>query len=165
MSILPFLSLFTNCIVWTTYGLLANDMTVIAPNATGILTGMCQCLYSFPVALLLSLSTSPLMISNLFQMSCVACNSGAYYTYVFSKYHPSSLVKHYLISASIIGATSTMALTLPLADAQTYIGWTGCTLAVILMSSPLATVATVIKEKSTASMPFFMSLVRIHNVH
>ena len=40
MSILPFLSLFTNCIVWTTYGLLANDMTVIAPNATGILTGM-----------------------------------------------------------------------------------------------------------------------------
>ena len=29
-----------------------------------------------------------------------------------------------------------------------------------MMSSPLATMATVIKEKSTAAMPFVMSLVR-----
>jgi solute carrier family 50 protein (sugar transporter) len=124
LPVLPFISLFTNCIVWTTYGLLAQDMTVIAPNVSGILFG-------------------------------------AYYTSVYAKYHPTSLAKYYLGSAAILGGAGAMVALLPAAQAQANIGLLGCTLAVILMSSPLATLATVIRDKSTASMPFIMSFVRV----
>ena len=40
LSIAPFLTLLTNCSVWTLYGLLVGDKTVWVPNAFGILTGM-----------------------------------------------------------------------------------------------------------------------------
>ena len=39
------------------------------------------------------------------------------------------------------------------------LGTIGCALAVLLMGSPLATLSTVIREKSTASMPFGTSLM------
>ena len=39
IPLLPFLSLFMNCIVWTFYGLLKDDMTVLVPNGLGVATG------------------------------------------------------------------------------------------------------------------------------
>jgi len=36
----PFLSMVGNCGVWSTYGVLAGDMTVLVPNGLGILAGM-----------------------------------------------------------------------------------------------------------------------------
>lgn len=38
-SILPSLSLFTNCIIWSWYGYLLGDMTVMLPNLSGTLFG------------------------------------------------------------------------------------------------------------------------------
>ena len=38
------------------------------------------------------------------------------------------------------------------------LGYLGCSLAVILMGSPLATLKTVLTERSTASLPFFTSV-------
>ena len=37
---LPFVSLAANCVVWTLYGILQNDMTVLAPNASGLCFGL-----------------------------------------------------------------------------------------------------------------------------
>ena len=39
MSPLPFASLLTNGVVWTLYGLLKMDKTILYPNALSILTG------------------------------------------------------------------------------------------------------------------------------
>jgi len=40
LSPLPFLSLLTNCIIWTYYGLLRKDNTVFVPNVIGVLSGL-----------------------------------------------------------------------------------------------------------------------------
>ena len=39
LSAFPFVSLLTNCVIWSYYGLLKSDMTVLVPNALGVLTG------------------------------------------------------------------------------------------------------------------------------
>ena len=40
LSPLPFISLFTNCVVWTYYGILIKDMSVTVPNGVGVLAGI-----------------------------------------------------------------------------------------------------------------------------
>jgi solute carrier family 50 (sugar transporter) len=57
LSPLPFVSLLTNCIIWSFYGLLRKDSTVLVPNAIGIVSGLgCVLAYqkhapSFPTTL------------------------------------------------------------------------------------------------------------------
>lgn len=36
----PFISLITNCAVWTTYGSLKKDYTVLCPNISGLIVGV-----------------------------------------------------------------------------------------------------------------------------
>lgn len=55
------------------------------------------------------------------------------------------------------------AVTLPPATAATAIGLTGCTLAVLMMSSPLAVIKTIVKEKNTSAMPFAISFATLLN--
>jgi len=127
LSPLPFVSLYTNCIVWSLYGFFQNDMTVMLPNVSGALFGL-------------------------------------YYTYVYNKYNTGApLTPYFAGSTAIIGGVAGAALTLDPATAATGIGLTGCTLAVILMSSPLATISTVIKDKNTAALPFAPSLATFLN--
>ena len=46
LSGLPFVSLLTNCIVWSLYGLLKKDKTVLIPNTSGIFAGIiCTIIY------------------------------------------------------------------------------------------------------------------------
>jgi solute carrier family 50 protein (sugar transporter) len=46
LSLLPFISLLLNCIIWTQYGILKEDNTIIVPNAIGIFTGIfCTTVY------------------------------------------------------------------------------------------------------------------------
>lgn len=85
---------------------------------------------------------------------------GAYYTRVFLQYAATPPVAILGAGAAVIAASAGLALTQPVAAAAPYIGYLGCTLAVVLMASPLATMATVVREKSTASMSFIMSVVR-----
>eukprot|EP00730_Choanoeca_flexa_P008707 TRINITY_DN12526_c0_g1_i1.p2 TRINITY_DN12526_c0_g1~~TRINITY_DN12526_c0_g1_i1.p2 ORF type:complete len:295 (+),score=61.05 TRINITY_DN12526_c0_g1_i1:2292-3176(+) len=40
MSLLPFISLFTNCVVWSWYGHLIDDSTVFLPNFSGVGFGL-----------------------------------------------------------------------------------------------------------------------------
>jgi hypothetical protein len=40
LSALPFFSLAVNCIVWSLYGLLRKDVTVLFPNFTGMCMGV-----------------------------------------------------------------------------------------------------------------------------
>ena len=48
LSPLPFVSLFVNCVVWSMYGLLKSDNTVLIPNVIGIFVGF-FCSFSYQV--------------------------------------------------------------------------------------------------------------------
>lgn len=124
MSMLPFASLVTNCAIWTWYGVLLQDSTVMLPNASGLLVGL-------------------------------ACSG------IFLKYTTKSQLPMVAGSGLIVASVSAAALTMPAAEVLPYIGYLGDVLAVILMASPLATMSTVLKERSTRSMPFGISLVRV----
>ncbi|EGD77807.1 hypothetical protein PTSG_08897 [Salpingoeca rosetta] len=126
LSILPSLSLFTNCVIWTWYGHLIGDMTVMLPNVSGAIFG-------------------------------------AAYTAVYLKYTTQSQAKLLAGSSAIIAAVTGAALALPTEQVVPYIGLTGDVLAVILMASPLATIRTVLAEKSTKAMPFATSLATFFN--
>jgi len=70
-------------------------------------------------------------------------------------------MKWYAGSAAIVGGTCVAAATMP--NALDVVGMTGCVMAVILLSSPLAVMGKVIKEKSTAALPFGASLAGFLN--
>eukprot|EP00471_Norrisiella_sphaerica_P002466 CAMPEP_0184482698 /NCGR_PEP_ID=MMETSP0113_2-20130426/4274_1 /TAXON_ID=91329 /ORGANISM="Norrisiella sphaerica, Strain BC52" /LENGTH=293 /DNA_ID=CAMNT_0026862591 /DNA_START=149 /DNA_END=1030 /DNA_ORIENTATION=- len=85
---------------------------------------------------------------------------GLYYTSQFAKYHKESMMKWYIGSTAIVGGSAAMA-TMP--GGLDLVGTTGCVMAVILLSSPLAVMGKVIKEKSTAALPFGASLAGFLN--
>lgn len=119
LSPLPFVSLFTNCIIWTLYGLLKNDPIVLVPNGIGVITGgICTLVYNF-----------------------------------YNK--EKTPVKVYTTSLVI----SLVAFYLALQKEWQILGSIGCVLAVAVSGSPLATIKTVIKEKSTAALPLSISLM------
>lgn len=116
LSPLPFTSLAVNCLVWSLYGLLKKDLTVLIPNVNGIVLGLIG------------------MVT-------------------YHKYATNAPKKLYGIGAALCAA----AFKLFLDKDTTKIGLIGCSLAVVLCGSPLATLGTVLKDKSTASLPFMNS--------
>jgi len=117
LSALPFVSLLTNCVIWTYYGVIKNDKTVFIPNGIGILAGA----------------------------GCVAA---------YHRYAPKAPTAIYAVAAAVI-ALCTFLFT---KGNYQLLGYIGCILAVVLSGSPLATLKTVVKDKSTASLPFLPSL-------
>mmetsp|Transcript_13640 Transcript_13640/g.22761 ORF Transcript_13640/g.22761 Transcript_13640/m.22761 type:complete len:218 (-) Transcript_13640:198-851(-) len=122
LSPFPFLSLFTNSLVWTMYGLLRRDPSIIIPNFTGVLAG-------------------------------AGC------TVTYSIFARESLVSSYIGPFLIILASVVIALK----GMANVIASIGCILAVIVMSSPLATINTVIRNKNTDALPFWTSLTACLN--
>lgn len=121
LSPFPFVSLYTNCFIWTLYGYLNHDATVLYANGAGIIAGLI-------------------------------------YTGIFAKYTHISMLKYYAGSIAILAPMLTSHLWLDTSNAIQLLGSFGCASAVILMASPLATLKNVIKDKSTESIPFVMSL-------
>ena len=117
LSALPFVSLLTNCIIWTLYGYLKSDNTVLVPNAIGII-------------------------------------AGGFGTFMFNKYSTDKPMKIYAVSILLSAIASFLAFT---GNWHT-LGLLGCILAVAVSGSPLATLQTVIRDRSTASLPFPTSL-------
>eukprot|EP01031_Cornospumella_fuschlensis_P038608 gene38608-46936_t len=118
LSLMPFLSLFTNCVIWTYYGILKKDNTVLVPNVLGLLAGF-------------------------------------FCTSVYTAHSTKGNLVLYVISASLL-IFCTMAF---VSEDASILGGIGCLLAVILMGSPLATLKTVIRDQSTAALPFGVSLM------
>eukprot|EP01039_Chlorochromonas_danica_P003937 gene3938-4305_t len=119
-SLLPFISLLVNCVIWTLYGILKKDNTVFFPNALGILVG-------------------------LFGTSIYTTYSGA----------KDGLNTFFIIAAIVLSAAGVAYM---INDAG-MLGGMGCFLAIVLMGSPLATLRTVVRDRSTASLPFGISLM------
>ena len=86
--------------------------------------------------------------------SYVGVLSGLICVVGYHRYAPTKPMKLYAAAAAIIALSSSWAM----AGKFQLLGYLGCCLAVILVGSPLITLATVIKDKSTASLPILMSL-------
>eukprot|EP00736_Rhodelphis_marinus_P008134 Rmarinus@m.12718 len=122
LSILPFLSLAVNCIIWVIYGILRKDIAVVVPNVSGMILG-------------------------------------AYYTYNFTKYCRRYPLPQILVSLVILAAVFILAAV----GAVDAIGYIGSALAIALLSSPLATLKTVLKMKNTKAMPRATSIATFLN--
>eukprot|EP01040_Poterioochromonas_malhamensis_P022802 gene22802-27815_t len=115
-AFLPFASLLTNCVIWTFYGLLKDDYTVLLPNLLGVVTGLV----------------------------CV----GSYKRYAQASDLPVTLGSFIVLI---------VALSMYMSSSADSLGTLGCALAMLVLGSPLASLGTVIREKSTASMPLLPS--------
>lgn len=122
LSTLPNITLCVNCVVWSLYGYLRADPTILLPNVCGILTS-------------------------------------TYCMFEFHRFSPKKPYRSYMLGVIICGTCIYLATT---GDEKT-IGLLGCTLSVLFTASPLAVVRTVIREQSTASLPFCTSLVIFFN--
>ena len=80
--------------------------------------------------------------------------SGLICVFGYHRHAPKKPMTLYAGAAAIIALSSSWAL----AGNYQLLGYLGCLLAVILTGSPLITLATVIKDKSTAALPILMSL-------
>jgi uncharacterized protein with PQ loop repeat len=124
LAALPFVSLFTNCYIWTLYGILRNDHSILLPNGLGNFVG-------------------------------------AFCMIVYHQNTPVKPLKEYTIGFLISLLCSLLYLSNNPANnfGEIWIGRIGCILSIILSGSPLASIQTVIREKSTASLPFVLSHV------
>ncbi len=77
--------------------------------------------------------------------------------HIYSKYGIKS--SYYLISLGLI----IVAVIYKIYNVPNILGYIGVVMAVLLMGSPLATLGTVLKEKSTAALPFYPSLMTFFN--
>ena len=102
--------------IWTYYGLLKKDNTVLVPNAIGCIAGA----------------------------SCVL---------TYQRYTENSPITLYIGSLLILILSTLLAIQ----GNWKLLGTIGCVLAVAVSGSPLATVGTVLKDKSTAALPFLTS--------
>jgi solute carrier family 50 protein (sugar transporter) len=118
LSPLQFISLFTNCFIWSLYGFLKPDYTVLYPNLIGVIVGL----------------------SSIF---------------IYQLYSTKSILYYNCVSGAIV------LYSLFLASENNFqmLGSIGCFLAVIMVGSPLSSLSTVIKDKSTASLPFTVCLM------
>eukprot|EP00483_Globobulimina_turgida_P013104 UN13128 len=84
---------------------------------------------------------------------------------MFAKYTDQSMMKFYAGSGALLGIFLSSPMWAPMVgtDAVTVLGTFGMTTAVVLMASPLAVVGTVIRQKSTAALPFPVSLAMTLN--
>jgi len=116
LSSVPFAALVANSLIWTYYGMLKSDVSLIVPNGIGIISGL-FCLF-------------------------------AYNAYAKSA---NSIVNTVLFG--LCGVSSLFLFNKQIEQ----LGLIGCCLSVILLASPLSTLGTVIREKSTAALPFPVS--------
>ena len=91
--------------------------------------------------------------------------AGAAYTAIFAQHTHQSMSKYYVGSGALLGTFLSSPRWAPAlgTDAATVLGTFGMSTAVVLMASPLAVVGTVIKNKSTAALPFPVSLAMTMN--
>jgi len=90
---------------------------------------------------------------------------GSYYCHQFYSYRaPDATVLPYFGgAATFVAAVVGAAATLPLASAQTVIGYAGCTLTALMFMGPLAAIQTVMRDHSAASLPLAFTLASTAN--
>ena len=101
------------------------------------------------------LSNATIMLPNI-----TAILMGAGYCATFLKYRsPQSVTLPYLgASAGLVCTTVGAAAFLPLASAQSFIGYLGCGVCVAMFGGPLTSMSSVLRDRSAASIPMGFTL-------
>ena len=86
---------------------------------------------------------------------------GTYYTRVFAQNTEQNMMPHYAAIAGVAAVTAGFAASLDTTIAADYTGYLGMVIAAIMVGGPMATINTVLKEKSTRSLrlPFAVATV------
>lgn len=118
LSPVPFITLFSSCFLWSVYGLMKDDNTILLPNVAGtIVSGACVAIYDM--------------------------------------YCPKLPWEAHCVSMFIIVLT----FHLYTQNDVTTMGTAGCIMSVLVTAAPLATISSVIADKSTASLPPFQTIL------
>jgi solute carrier family 50 protein (sugar transporter) len=95
--------------------------------------------------------------ATIFVPNLIGVFTALYCTILFHRY---SLIKPYkMYAAALVVCCGVVYLAFLDDDTEKIVGMVGCSMAVLFMGSPLAVMRSVIREKSTASLPFFTSLI------
>ena len=80
---------------------------------------------------------------------------GTLYTAVFARYKPKglSLVPHMTVVGCLLIAVITIVLMFDEHSAKRHIGLLGCTIGVVMFSGPLGAIRSILRDKSTRSLP------------
>jgi len=118
LSPVPFITLFSSCFLWSVYGLMKDDNTILLPNIAGtIISGGCVVIYD------------------------LYCPKLAWEAHCCSLFV--LLLTFHLFEQNDV-------LTM---------GTAGCIMSVLVTAAPLATISSVIGDKSTASLPPYPTIV------
>ena len=88
---------------------------------------------------------------------------GAAYTGVFWKYAAMPMTMYLGAGAAGLAATYGIVAALPVDQALNVLGYLGVGMVIVMFGGPLATIKTVVEEKSTASLPFAFTLASFAN--
>lgn len=133
MPMLPFSAMCVNGAMWMTYGLLIGQPAIWVPNIPALVMGT---LYTAIFALHVPRGADWL---------------------------PRTRDHHVKGIGLLVGGTAAIAKALDRQTAGTVIGLGACTICVIMFSGPLVAIQTVLKEKSTRSLSFPMTLATVLN--
>lgn len=131
LPLLPYSAMCVNGFVWGTYGILLDNSAIWAPNASAFVMGA--------------------VYTGIFYKHCGA---NANWLPGTRNMHVAGIAVHL---AAIAGATQL----LPTDVVVNYLGLYGCGVAVVMFSGPLASMKQVIADKSTASLPFGMTVATV----
>jgi len=128
ISCFPFLAIFTNCSIWTRYGLLIQDIIVTSSNTFGAASGFLYIAIYFYFA---DSSRTRLWIIKCFASS--------------------------LVILGVVAVGIPFLFPDHLATVRLFVGICGDTTSVIMRASPLIVIKKVITYKSTKHLSFFMA--------
>ena len=133
LPLLPYSSMFANCFLWSSYGLLKREVRIWATNGIGIAFA----LYYF------------------FTFSCHSPPK--------SPTIPGSIQQHVRANAVVVAATFASIYLSPISDPASWIGNIAVLFCVAMFGSPLAALRTVLQTKSAKSIPLPFTLATVLN--
>lgn len=133
LPLLPYSAMMVNGALWSAYGLLKNSPPIWAPNVVGFICGL--------------LYTS-IFVAN---------------TPSDADWLPGKVTDHFLGAGALISAALAIFLLAPKALATNVLGIAAQIICVIMFGGPLVAVGTILKEKSTRSLPLGFTLLTFAN--
>ena len=133
LPLLPYSSMAANGFIWIAYGALLSNPAIWLPNITSLVMG-------------------------------------SYFVWQFHKYCPpgadwlpSTRSTHAAGVAAIVAGVAAVVGTLDAETAAKVVGYTGDAIVIAMFGGPLAAIKTVLKEKSTKSLPFAFTVATFIN--
>lgn len=156
---MPYSMMVANGVLWFTYGALASNPTIMLPNITAIAMGSGYCTafmrYRSPQAVRIPLQHRPSCVIITEPLACELLANPARARSLASQ---ASVLAPMGVSAAITASVIGAATSLPVVDAQNFIGYLGCAVCAGMFAGPLASMQAVLRDRSAAAIPLGFTL-------